>query len=123
MPEVLERGTARATTFADVEEKVTDGWEQACKAFEDDKEVTEGIRRYLGVRWSAPKPRKSTSASARRASEEKTAQLSSPDLSQDPAAPDQIIKSGMNVAGFVTAEWAMKQGTILSVLMSRLYST
>ncbi|GAA5977894.1 hypothetical protein JCM10908_005135 [Rhodotorula pacifica] len=57
-PEMLERGDGLATTFAQVEKLIVDGWTLLRPLLTVDVEATRGLRRYVALQTSTPHKRR-----------------------------------------------------------------
>lgn len=57
-PEMLERGDGLATTFAQVEKLIVDGWTLLRPLLTVDVEPTRGLRRYVALQTSTPHKRR-----------------------------------------------------------------
>lgn len=57
-PEMLERGDGLATTFAQVEKLIIDGWTLLRPLLFDDVEASRGLRRYVALQTSTPHKRR-----------------------------------------------------------------
>lgn len=117
VPEVLERGTAMIATYDDVVSRIRDGWLEVKKLIEEDVEETDGYRRYIGLRWSAPRPRKITTRKPA-----KQVETLEDDQQRSEDTSKQVIRPSMNLSGFVTGEWDITGGTFY-VTISVPYST
>lgn len=102
-----------------------DGWLEVKRLIEEDVEEATGYRRlgcpiepmplartetsfhrYIGLRWSAPRPRKVTTRKSVKQTD------SRPDGDEeDDDDVKQVLKPSMKLSGFVGGEWDIKGGT------------
>ncbi|BGP58530.1 hypothetical protein JCM8202v2_006199 [Rhodotorula sphaerocarpa] len=97
-PEMLERGDGLATTFAQVEKLIVDGWTLLRPLLSDDVEATRGLRRYVALQTSTPHRRRA-----------KPKPGSAPKLEPAPARVDPVEKE---VSGFLLLEHELATGAV-----------
>lgn len=97
-PEMLERGDGLATTFAQVEKLIVDGWTLLRPLLSDDVEATRGLRRYVALQTSTPHRRRA-----------KPKPGSAPKLEPSPARVDPVEKE---VSGFLLLEHELATGAV-----------
>lgn len=68
------------------------------------------VTRYVGLRWSAPKPRKTAQRKTADAGGQQPPIPESP-----PQDGNKVVRSGKILSGFVCAEWDIYRGTFLWV--------
>ncbi|BGP41941.1 hypothetical protein JCM10449v2_005938 [Rhodotorula kratochvilovae] len=101
-PEMLERGDGLATTYAQCEKLVVDGWSLLSPLMSVDVEASRGIRRYVAVQTSTPH---------RRRAKPKPGAAPRP----EPELEDPLEKE---VSGFLLVEHDLKNGaTFVAVTM------
>lgn len=99
-PEMLESGVARVTKFDDINTMYLNGWKRIESMMKQDAEASEGRKRYVGLRWSKPHPRKGP----------KRQTLPTP--VNEELKKRTLIEPGKELTGFVLAEWDMEKGTM-----------
>lgn len=109
-PEMLESGLARVSTFDDVKTMYLKGWKQIEPLIQQDVEGTLAKRRYVGLRWTKPHPRKGP---------KRIALLNNCELAPTTVRPHApLLEPGKELSGFVLSEWDMQKGTFfVSVAM------
>ncbi|POV93907.1 hypothetical protein PSHT_16559 [Puccinia striiformis] len=108
-PEILESGLARVSTFDDIKTMYANGWKQIQPLIHEDVENSTGRRRYVGLRWTKPHPRKGPKRGALNSSDQVSPSVREGDL---------LLEPGKELSGFVFSEWDMHKGTFfVSVAM------
>jgi hypothetical protein len=69
--------------------------------------MTPGRIRYLGLRWSAPRPRKIASRKAGK-QDEKSVTVETQEADSEPKV---VLRPEMTLSGYVTGEWDIHGGT------------
>ncbi|PLW36703.1 hypothetical protein PCASD_08709 [Puccinia coronata f. sp. avenae] len=101
-PETLESGLARVTTFDEIKTMYANGWKQIQPLIYEDVEASTGRRRYVGLRWTKPHPRKGP----------KRGGLNTGDQISTPVRESEmVLEPGKELSGFVLSEWDMHKGT------------
>ncbi|KAI8456970.1 hypothetical protein BY996DRAFT_4578957 [Phakopsora pachyrhizi] len=108
-PEMLESGLARVSNFEGIKAMYTNGWEQVEPLIREDVEIKLGRRRYLGLKWTKPHPRKGSKRLSPGATN---------DSQKLKSQSNMLLEPGKDLSGFVLSEWDMKKGTLfVSVAM------
>ncbi|KAA1072494.1 hypothetical protein PGT21_001940 [Puccinia graminis f. sp. tritici] len=108
-PEILESGLARVSKFDDIKTMYANGWKQIQPLIHEDVETSTGKRRYVGLRWTKPHPRKGPKRGANN-----TCDQVSPSVREG----ELLLEPGKELSGFVLSEWDMHRGTFfVSVAM------
>lgn len=93
-PDALEAAGAFVTTHGQVDKIINDSWALFEPLIRNDIEPSTGRRRYIGLRWSTPIPRKKAklnrAAAAKREQTEEEAGV--------------LLRPGKKIVGFVLAE-------------------
>lgn len=95
-----------AQTHDQVIRRIDVGWLETSSTINVDVEATDGFRRYLGMRWSLPKPRKSGGRRNKQDSNDEASSQHEPKSNES-----SVLRPGKNLAGFVAGEWDIKGGT------------
>ncbi|WAQ84412.1 hypothetical protein PtA15_4A865 [Puccinia triticina] len=94
-PEILESGLARVSTFEDIKTMYANGWKEIQQLIREDVEKSTGRRRYVGLRWTKPHPRKGPKRGA----------LNTPDrVSPTVREEELVLEPGKELSGFVLSE-------------------
>jgi len=101
-PEILESGLARVTTFDEIKTMYANGWKQIQPLIYEDVEASKGRRRYVGLRWTKPHPRKGPKRGAPNSCDQ---------LSTSAREEDMVLEPGKELSGFVLSEWDMHEGS------------
>ncbi|GAA95728.1 uncharacterized protein L969DRAFT_615790 [Mixia osmundae IAM 14324] len=99
VPEMLESGLAKATTFEEVDMMATEGWKHVSTTLRIDIESAERRRRYLGLRWSRRNPRK-------------TGRNKGGENEALPYEGTLYVRPDRDLIGFNQGEWDITYGTI-----------
>ncbi|KWU42842.1 hypothetical protein RHOSPDRAFT_35569 [Rhodotorula sp. JG-1b] len=97
-PEMLERGDGLATTFAQVEKLIVDGWTLLRPLLTVDVEPTRGLRRYVALQTSTPHKRRA---------KPKAGAIPKP----EPVTP-QIDPVEREISGFLLLEHELATGAV-----------
>ncbi|GAA5884927.1 hypothetical protein JCM3774_004580 [Rhodotorula dairenensis] len=98
-PEMLERGDGLATTFAQVEKLIVDGWTLLRPLLTVDVEATRGLRRYVALQTSTPHKRRA---------KPKPGAIPKP----EPVVPKLLDPVEREVSGFLLLEHQLETGAV-----------
>ena len=109
-PDALEGGSPAARTFDEVHRMGVDGWSLYEHLLQEDVEVTEGKRRYVGLRWSTPVPRKK--AKTPKSSAARPCASSPVKAPDSPLPAGTILRPGKKLVGVVIGELDLAEGSL-----------